>query len=391
MKRIFLLLTTALFFTFFIQSCKNEISPEDAKNSINEADQDLSSMVNSIKDGKAVTAFEDFINYSKSKIAKEKNSEEWIDTMFNQLDDLINFEQISNNIDNEGRFYFDNYKGKYTWNNSTSTWNKTTSNNIIIEFPSEESSNLNDVVFTFSSYTDTQATFDGRTIYPPTSLHADLKLNNEKLFGVDLYEAVYTNSISVLRKLNLVVYVNPITTTYIYDNKSSTNYYASANITDNTNTIGVSVDLNTLREITEDFDENDLKDVSGEVFFNNLKFKYDADLQSIVAYGDEPTEAQINEDINVEVYVGDKKAGYLFIENDNIYIVYNDDSRELFEDAFSNLINEIENFTNQYAKNNKSKVKMQRRKILKYVIFKTSGYKNLKRFVKYEHNILSKK
>ena len=50
----------------------------------------------------------------------------------------------------------------------------------------------------------------------------------------------------------------------------------------------------------------------------------------------------MNEDVNVDVYVSDEKIGYLLLEADEIYIVYNDGTRELFEEAFETLINRLE-------------------------------------------------
>lgn len=394
MKKIFLILTTVSILAVSFQSCKKDkpLTPEEAKIKIDNADQDLSSMVNSLKNGSAVTTLNKFIEFSKSKIAKKSGNNAWVDDMFTKLEDVIDFEQLENELDNDKRFYFDHYLGNYSWNNMTKTWSKTASNNIQIAFPSEENMTSNDILFTFSSYTDEFITVDGESFWAPTSLHAKIEQNGTKLIGFDVNEIDFDSELFYLyKKVDVSVYVNPLTANYLFENRTTTNFYSSYDLSDGTNTIGINANLNTLKELTEDFDEQDLKDISGKIFVNNLEFRYAVNIEHIADYPDYSTDAQINSDVNVDVYVENEKIGYLFLENENVYIVYNDGSRELVEDAFSQLIQEIEDFSNDYAKNNKSTLNKQKRKILKFIIFKTGGFKNLKRAIKYEHKVLSKK
>jgi hypothetical protein len=161
-------------------------------------------------------------------------------------------------------------------------------------------------------------------------------------------------------------------------------------MTDGTNTLGYTASLNTFTQYNENFTEQDLDDVSGDVTINNIVFKYDSNLEHIADYTEEPTETQINEDTNVDVFVDDFKIGFLLINNDIVYIEYNDGSREKFEDAFDGLIQELTNLGNEYDVKNKKSYRSQKRKLIKYFLFKTKGYKNIKHFVKSEYKALSK-
>ncbi len=392
MKKILIVLSAVIIVAVSFQSCKKDKNEIDGKAKIDNADKDLSSMFNSLENGDAATTLLKFFSFSKKKIAKEGGDEAWIDTMFTRLEDVIDFNQLENELENENRFYFNNYLGIYTWNHSSQTWVKTTSDHIELAFPSEEEYTTNDILVTFSSYTDQEITIDSLHMWAPTSLHAKIEKNGVKLVGVDVNEIIFDVDLFYLyKKIDISVYVNPLTANYFFENRTPTNFYSSYDISDASNIVGINANLNTLHELTEEFDEQDLKDVSGKIFINSLEFRYFVNIEHIADYPNEPTDEQINNDINVDVYIDNEKIGYLFVENEDVYIVYNDGSRETFEEAFSGLIDEIEQFGNDFGKKHTKKIKKQKRKLIKFLIFKTGGFKNLKRVALYEHKKFSKK
>ena len=395
MKKIFLLLTTLLIVSATFQSCKkdkdDELTTAEAKALIATANQDLSALVTSVKEGEAVELIEKFMDFSKKKITGNKGTEGWMDDMFDQLDQVIDFEQLEDELENEGRFYFSHYLGKYTWDYASNSWTKTSLDHIEFAFPSEENFTTNDVLFSLDSYTDAQATLEGDVVWIPTSLHASVKQNGVKLIGFDVNEIDFdSNLFYFYKKVDVSLFLSPVTVNTLYDNRTATNFYAAYDISNGTQSFGMSADLNTLVVLTENFDEQDFKDVSGEININNLDFVYDVNLEHIADYNDEPTDAQINADINVNVLVDNTQIGSLLFENDEVYIVYNDGSRELFQEAFSDVINDINDAMEGYeAKNNKA-VSKQKRKLIKFILFKTKGFKNSKGFVKHQYSVLSK-
>jgi hypothetical protein len=390
MKKIFLLLTVLLIVSATFQSCKKDISTEEAKAMISDADQDLTSLVNSIKNGDAATTLEKFFDFSKKKIAKDKGDENWVDDMFDQLDQVINFDQLENELD-DGRFYFDNYIGLYTWNSGTNSWDKTSSDHIAFAFPSEENMTSNDILASIYSYTDAQGTIDGENIWIPTSLHADVKQNGTKLLGFDVNDISFDSNLYYFyTKVDVSLFVSPVTVSQLYDNRSALNFYYSFDVSDDSNAVGYTADLNIFNPFTENFSEQDLKDLSGDVTINNLDFRYFVNLEQIVDFEEEPTEAQMNAVVDVDVFVDDFKIGFLLVSNEEIYIEYNDGSRELFKDAFNGLINEINQFMDEYNIEDTKTYKKQKRQLIKFVLFKSGDFKNLKHFIKTEYNTLSK-
>lgn len=396
MKKIFLLLTVLLIVSTTFQSCEkkdDETTSEEAKALIASADQDLTALVTSLKEGEAVALIEKFTSFAKKKIAKNKATEDWMDDMLDKLDEVIDFNQLDDELENEGRFYFNHYLGMYTWNHVSNTWEKTVSDHIQFEFPSEENLIINDVVFSIDSYTDAQGTIDGETIWVPTSLHANVKQNGAKLIGFDVNEISFdSNLFYFYKKVDVSLFVSPVTANYLFDNKTPTNFYSAYDVSDGVHSFGMSADLNTLVVLSEDFDEQDLKDVSGVFHINNLDFVYDINLEHIADYDEnsDPTDAQINADINVNVFVEDVKIGELLFENEEVYLVYNDGTREKFEDAFSGIIGDIDDFMNDYETKNSKSYSKQKRKLIKFILFKTKGFKNTKRFVKNQYKVLSK-
>ncbi len=78
------------------------------------------------------------------------NVPEMTEIMSEKLADVISFEQI----EDQGRFNFASISGKYTWNNSSEKWDKTSLNTVQLLFPSTASSTTNNCEFSITEYTD---------------------------------------------------------------------------------------------------------------------------------------------------------------------------------------------------------------------------------------------
>ncbi|NPA68229.1 MAG: hypothetical protein GXO50_06430, partial [Chlorobi bacterium] len=264
MKRTILILGLFVFGAVFFQSCKDDsLTAEEAKAGIDNADKELKSLVMSFEDGDAYATFKKFTDYSKRKIAKETNNEEWMDTLLDKLEEVIDFDQMQSEFENENRFYFDRYLGIYTWDIENKKWNKESSDHIELIFPSEENLDSNDIKFTFSSYSDENIILEGESYWAPVSLHAKIEQNGTLLASIDLNNIDFDTDLFYLYKqIDISLFVNPIKINYFYDNRSPVNFYTSFDISDGVNTVGTVIDLYTLHELSEDFTEQDFKDVS---------------------------------------------------------------------------------------------------------------------------------
>ena len=392
MRKIFLLFAVLFLSTMTFTSCKKDPTAEEAKALIADADQDLTALLSSVKNGDAATALEKFFEFSKKKIAKDKGTENWLDNMFDKLELVINFDDLDNELDN-GRFFFNNYKGLYTWDIATQKWIKTSLDHIAFAFPSEETATSNDILFSFYSYTDASTTIEGDVVWLPTSLHIDIKQDGTKLIAFDLNEMNFDSSLVYFyTKIDASLFVSPVTANYLYDNKTPLNFYSAFNVSDGTNELGYTVDLFNLNPVTEDFDEQDLRDVAGDITINNLVFNYFVNLESIADYPNDydPTDAEINADINVDVLVDDFKIGFLLIDNDVVYIEYNDGTRESFESAFDGIMHELDSLMTDYDTKNNKMARKQKRKLYKMIVSKRGDFKNIINFARSEYKALSK-
>ncbi len=381
-----------MFLGIAFQSCKKEMSTEDAKAKLAEADQELTTLVTSVRDGDGVALIKNFGGFAKKRLAHSGSSREWLDEMFDALDQVIDIDQLDTELNDEGRFYFSHYLGAYTWHQDTQTWTKESSDHISFSFPSEENATENDVLFSIDSYVDAQATGpEGETMWVPTVLHTQVKQNDVKVLGFDINNISFDENLFYFyTKIDASLFVSPVTADYYYENVSPTNFTTSYDVSNGTESFGVSASLNTLHELDEDFTEQDLKDISGDIKINTLDFRYAANLEHIADYNEDPTDAQINADINVDVYVEDEKIGILLVDNEVVYIEYNDGTREKFEDAFSGLIDGLNGLSSDFEAKYHKSMRKNKVKFLKFMLTKSHRFSNIKHFVKTEYKTLKK-
>lgn len=347
MKKITYLFLFVASLIFAFTSCNPdenepaELTPEQAQEEIDKMAVEMSSMVSNMQNGEAMQAVEEFLQITKKSVLKTE--EEWFDNMFEALSNEINFEILESELDLDRKFYFSKYAGKYSWNSTSASWDKTASSSIILEFPATENSTSNNVVITFESYTDEEVTIDGESGWLPVSAHIKLEKDGVKLIAIDLNDAAYSTSIPYVNNFDVRIFFAPLTATFNFAENSKTEYFAEKTLSDGENTVGANITLSLLKDLDENFDENYLKLISGKLFLNELSVSYSANMENIVAYTEEPTQEQVNRDISVDVYYEEQKIAYLLLENEQIYVVYNNGDKALAEEEFEALITALEN------------------------------------------------
>ncbi len=359
-SKIALFVLAALMLSMY--SCKDddtdevtELTSSEAKAKLESSETAAVDLVNSLKNGEAANAYDQFFTAAKSALFnKEEGNGEWFDSMFIALEDVIDFDQMESEMENSSRFYFSNYTGLYVWDFAKQRWNKSASDQIIFQFPTEPTDTKNTGEFKISGYADTQVNLDGEIVYLPTALHISLTKNGTSILGFNINEMAYdVNEMALVTKLDIVTYVNPISTSYKYEKKSNTNYTTSYNITDGTNSIAASADLNTDKAITEDFSENNLVSVGGALSINQLALNYNVNLEKIIdameiSETDEAIEATLNENVKAEITEDGAYIGKLFFQDENVYIVYADGTMTPAEEFFDAVIDQVEEFASQY-------------------------------------------
>ncbi len=332
-----------IFGVLAFNSCKDdkELSTEEAKQEIAQVSQEMSAMINALQEGEAMNAINEFMQVAKKSVVKTED-EEWFDAMFEALDSQINFENLDSEISKQHRFVYSSYLGRYTWNFETQLWVKTAANSITLEFPASKTSTTNNAVISIESFTDMQVTIDGETAWLPTKVNVKVVKDGTKLMSIDLNEASYSNSFPYANKFDVTIFVAPVTEHFVFEKKSNRQIYASQTLSDNLSSLGVEGTLNLTKDFDENFDETYFNTLVGKVYFNDLTAKFNLNLASIVNYTEDPTEAQVNNDIKVDFYVRDEKFGYLSAENERFYVVYNNGDKEALEVAFADVITALE-------------------------------------------------
>jgi len=335
----------AIFGILVFVSCnkdEKEMSTEEAKKEILTVSQEMAAMVNGMQEGEAMNGINDFLVIAKKSVFKYED-QNWFDTLFLALESQIDFKNLNSEISNQKRFNYSNYLGRYTWDFETKLWVKTSSNSIILEFPSSEAATTNNAVITIDSYSDEMITMEGKTAWLPSEVYFKIEKDGIKLMSIDLAEASYSNEFPYVNKLDVTIFFAPVTEHFKFEVKTKRELYASQKLSDAVSTLGAEITLSLLKDLDSYFDETYFNTLVGNVYFNEFSAKFNVNLANIINYSDDPSEAQVNEDLKVDFYVKDQKLGYLFAENERFYLVYNNGDKELIDRAFADVIIALEN------------------------------------------------
>jgi hypothetical protein len=212
---------------------------------------------------------------------------------------------------------------------------------IVLNFPTENSQTRN-ASLRMTAYTEIIIKDDGYDEYYPTSLSADLTINDELVIDVD-FNVTYNdagNPVSGDISVDLV----PYTFSLVFDDSQSASASLAASISEDDNVI-VGVDI----VVTFDSaDKEDVKSIAGNVIYGDLEVKGD-----ITVPEDESEEVNLNDFVNLEIYHNDSKLGdVIFIEETDEfdetyympYIQYSDGTTESLEDLFEATVMEVEDF-----------------------------------------------
>jgi hypothetical protein len=359
MNLTFALLISLLVFGMFAGCEKNEdestnTTVEQDKIHIQESMNSLLTSIENLKNGEAVRALDRFLKMSEG----DALNSDWVQKLFSQLDDQINLGYV----DESNRFYFERHTGTYTWDPVMEQWNKSTSpeDQIVIKFPAQKSADDNNAVLKFKSYSDKNLSFNQEYIYLPKSLEANLKVDGEELFMVQLNEANYMDSdFSIPSKLDLDVKIKPFSYNIKMSQKSASEFHMEFSFDESgSHNFTLTSDITLKDSNYENFElYDDVEYVSGNITYEKLKLSYNADLGTLMALSD-PTENQINSLVNVEVLYNKQNIGKLeyrkYDKEHEIYIIYKDESSENTAKYYKPFIEELEllllDYTDEWKK-----------------------------------------
>lgn len=273
---------------------------------------------------------------------------ELTETMADRLTEIMpQIEQIGDDY----RFNFAAASGKYTWNNSSQSWNKTSLSTIQLLFPSNAGSASNNCEFAITEYTDKMCNIEGENMYLPTKVKAYLNANGTKI--VDVNANATFSDYGIPQDASVSVYAKPITITCNAKQESTTRYSASASIKDETNSansLSVSGEITLANQINNysDVDDIDVNYIKATIIQDKMTIKGTIDLRTINNISN-PNASDINSCMYIEVLYNNAKIGTLKIEelgqykDRYLFIYYKDGSKENTEIYYDKFITDIEN------------------------------------------------
>lgn len=243
------------------------------------------------------------------------------------------------------RFDFEGSLGIYNYNPETKTFDKTDDlvNNIQINFPTEGSS-VNNATLRILEYADQVIVTDGFEEYLPTSIVADLTLNETVVVSLGL--AASFSSDGTPKTADVSLFVNPFDYELIFSNTDDLSSSASFSVGKGSESIiGTSVVVTFKTQAKEE-----IITLAGEISYRTFALKGSVDTAGLAGV-DENSSIDINDFIDLALYEGENKVGDVLIEDtadgEQVYLVYSDGTKELLETVLKPVLDEVENFLTQ--------------------------------------------
>ena len=246
---------------------------------------------------------------------------------------MFNFKPKQYGKTNSGNFNLAENAGTYTWNASDSSWitlKGQPADKVIIKFPSDTLSTINDATISINDYKEQLITNKGDSSYYPSRLSADMKVNSIKVASIE-YTGTFNND-GMPVTLDLAVYNKPFNLQISVTNIQAT-VTAELSLTNENESVRI-LGLMGSVEFTDN-SKNEIKIVKGEVSYKELSLKGNVNFQAIKALPHDSvngrTPEQINANFAVAIYYAGAKTGdFKFVKGDNdepkLIVVFKDGS-----------------------------------------------------------------
>lgn len=303
------------------------------KANISASMDEIVSCIGNMKNGSMVNSIVAFTGLSDGEAMKE----DFIEAIFVKMEDAV--DTISNPI--AGKFNFDSYTGTWSYNAVDSSWSRATSptNEIVVEFPSDDTQSTNNTVLSLKNYTDKKFVVDLEDIYLPKTVEFSITKDGTKIAGANLTTAVYEQNSDVIMPVDIEasVFLAPFTFTVSGERETSTKFVASVGWGDGSGCdYAMEAELNVAHNDYENLDGEDIVDIKGTVSHNDLLIDLYADVAKLISLDDDGTEltvAEANANVDAKIkYNGVKVAELVAVEDANedveIFVEYKDGTQE---------------------------------------------------------------
>lgn len=301
--------------------------------------------ISALESGGLSAAFKGFTRLSNGEIESD-----WAEDLVGELGDILDFDQIEDQL----AFDYGARTGVYEWSSSQQSWSRTgPSSNIVLRFPSSESQGSNNAILTVSTYQDVAVTVDGDRYRLPSALRADLEIDGNKLFEINLRDLEYEsgNDLPVPTRLQLDLFTEPLEHRLTLRRTSSDVYDLSAEVTHDDERV---TELEGTVELAQtDYDELEIEDlvrVDAELRLGDeFRAVFDGRPGQIASL-DDPVEADINALFSARVFLGDNQVGDIEYReaNDEVVVVYKDGTSEGSQRYYESRLDRLETIVEDY-------------------------------------------
>lgn len=327
-----------------ITSCEDSPGSTSVRQDQENITRTFSSMedcMEDLRDSEGTDALKKFLNLDEGNVL----SEDWIDDLFDNVDSLMNFESI----DDDNMFDFTSNRGRYSWDESSQDWIKypITTDKIIIEFPSSETSSRNDAIFTFDTYEDANLFYDGENLYPPSKIHADLYIDNRQIMDITgdfSYDTGSETPIPIYISTKLII--NPFNFTILAERTSPTEFEAEISFTKGQEfNTSLSLQVELAHSDYENIEDTDV--VSIKTSLSHQDMLIDGTISGDLVAISDPSNNQINTLSDFEVFYENDKIGDLKLfssldSDDEIHIIYKDGTSSDIESYYDPFLTNLE-------------------------------------------------
>lgn len=326
-----------------------ETTVAEDKENLHAAMDEIVNCLSQMKNGAMMNSMVAFTGLSEGEALKE----DFIEGILYKIEDAVD----TINVPGEDKFYFTYYTGTWSYQIADSSWTRssTPTDKIVVEMPSDDAQTSNNVVCTLQDYSDKKYTFDLEDVYLPKSLSFTIVKDGAKIGGIELNDLALEQSddIVIPTAVDGEVYLSPFTFTMEGERTTTTEFNASVGIDDGT---GCAYDMSAKLKLKHDDYENiadeDVTSIEGSIGHNSLKVNYFVDYAKIAILDAESTdgvtEAQVNENIDLDVLINDAKIGNLVIkegtgeEEVEVHIEYKDGSMENTDVYYIPFVEDVE-------------------------------------------------
>lgn len=274
----------------------------------------------------------------------ETSISDFVEELAEKLDGQLQFEQSGDDL----RFNFAAYKGKYSWNKTSRSFDKTTNNAIIALFPSTKNGTTNDCEMAIAEYVDKVCNIEGDEVYLPTSANMYFKKNGTKLTGIELM-ADYSDY-GIPKNATAKIYAKPLSVETKLTQETNSKFSASLSVTDETNlenNLSISCTASLNRNITnyEDFSDCEVNNIIFTITQSKLTIEGSIDIKTLNNSYNVSAE-DINKCSNFKVLYNQNEIGQLRVEEIgdtyHLFIYYKDGTQENTSIYYDKLINDLE-------------------------------------------------